>query len=163
MSRPPEGRIDSSRQTKSTQDPCGKSSMTYPHWPPSCHEEAVAQLHCILGKDINHRGYLAHSWYCWLIARTYSDTPVSVGNQAFCAQAASLVADLCPKLSDLRVEPDPIAVKRSRYCGPEFCERQCFPTIAKGQPFCLCVSSSSRGMSSTFWSPTFNESHSLQV
>lgn len=115
---------------------CGKSNMSYPHWPPSCCEEAVDQLECLLGKDHGHRGHLAHCWYSWLRRRSCLNVPLSVGNQVFCDYIATFVIDLCPKLSYLKVESDP---RPSRYCGKNFCEDQCRPTLENGESFCLCV------------------------
>lgn len=36
-----------------------KSSISFPHWPPSCFEEALEQLRYVLGKHIYHRRSLA--------------------------------------------------------------------------------------------------------
>src|SRR6267378_8720541 len=41
---------------------CGKSLTSYPHWPPSTYEEAVAQLQSLIGESFPHRLYLAHCW-----------------------------------------------------------------------------------------------------
>ncbi|KAN0078763.1 hypothetical protein V8E54_005276 [Elaphomyces granulatus] len=34
---------------------CGKSLTSYPHWPPSTYEEAVAQLRSLIGESFPHR------------------------------------------------------------------------------------------------------------
>jgi|SRR5467141_560509 len=41
---------------------CGKSLTSYPHWPPSTYEEAVAQLRSLIGESFPHRMYLADCW-----------------------------------------------------------------------------------------------------
>ena len=56
-----------SQQTASTEriDPrlpcsCGKGATSYPHWPPSCHEEAVDQLRCLLEAQPHRLGNFAN-------------------------------------------------------------------------------------------------------
>jgi hypothetical protein len=41
---------------------CGRSRMSYSHWPPSCHSEAFDQLYCLPGRSYPHREYLADCW-----------------------------------------------------------------------------------------------------
>ncbi|KAN0069184.1 hypothetical protein V8E54_012813 [Elaphomyces granulatus] len=41
---------------------CGKSRTSYPHWPPTTHGEAMAQLRCLTGTSYPHRLYLADCW-----------------------------------------------------------------------------------------------------
>jgi hypothetical protein len=71
---------------------CHKSSMSYPHWPPSHYNEAIDQLHCLLGYSFSHRKHLLHGWRSNLWRRsnvwTRSDTTI-----------ISLLDNLC-------VEPD---------------------------------------------------------
>jgi hypothetical protein len=48
---------------------CRKSAISFPHWPPSSYQEAVQQLRCVLGENINHRKYLASSWWTGKLSR----------------------------------------------------------------------------------------------
>lgn len=41
---------------------CENSVASYPHWPPSTYEEAIAQLQSLIGESFPHRLYLAHCW-----------------------------------------------------------------------------------------------------
>ncbi|KAN0086376.1 hypothetical protein V8E54_000064 [Elaphomyces granulatus] len=41
---------------------CDKSLTSYPHWPPTTYEEAIAQLNCLIGESYPHRPYLADCW-----------------------------------------------------------------------------------------------------
>jgi hypothetical protein len=50
------------RQTLAISCYCGKSSISYPHWPPSSYEECTDQLLCLLGRSYLHRSYLAECW-----------------------------------------------------------------------------------------------------
>jgi hypothetical protein len=45
---------------------CDKSLTSYPHWPPTTYEEAIAQLNCLIGESYTHRPYLAD---CLLIRK----------------------------------------------------------------------------------------------
>ena len=64
---------------------CGKSGMSYPHWPPSCHEEAVDQLRCLLEAN-PHRLHLTHEWrnFLWReVAGRIGSTGVGTGRGIF--------------------------------------------------------------------------------
>ena len=41
---------------------CDKSLTSFPHWPPTTYEEAIAQLNCLIGESFPHRLYLADCW-----------------------------------------------------------------------------------------------------
>jgi hypothetical protein len=47
---------------------CGKGRMTYPHWPPTSRNEALALLDNCLKTDNTHRRYLAYCW--WVFAHS---------------------------------------------------------------------------------------------
>src|ERR1700744_4077100 len=119
---------------------CCKSSMSYPHWPPSCYEEALDQLQCIVGENVNHRGYLANCWYSWLCRRAYLDKSLPERKRFFYQNSVQLVVAQCPKLGDLEADSQPSHQKPARclrYCGKDFCEQECLPALGNGPPKCL--------------------------
>ncbi|KAN0075926.1 hypothetical protein V8E54_007196, partial [Elaphomyces granulatus] len=102
---------------------CHKSLMSYPHWPPSCYEEALDQLRCIVGQDVNHRGYLAHCWKSWLCQKAYLDKTLSREKQDFYRNSVTLVIAECPKLSEWDADSQSSYQKPTtclRYCGKNF-------------------------------------------
>jgi hypothetical protein len=116
--------------------------MSYPHWPPSCYEEALDQLRCIVGQDVNHRGYLAHCWKSWLCQKAYLDKTLSREKQDFYRNSVTLVIAECPKLSEWDADSQSSYQKPTtclRYCGKNFCEQECLPALGNGPPKCLCV------------------------
>ena len=52
-------------RNQSTTCHCGKSKVSFSHWPPSTYEEAVEQVRCLIGESSPHRLYLAH---CWIVS-----------------------------------------------------------------------------------------------
>jgi hypothetical protein len=51
---------------------CGKSSISYPHWPVSTVNEAFDMLNYLHDEHNKHRRYLAHQW--WAFERAKSST-----------------------------------------------------------------------------------------
>ncbi|KAN0077781.1 hypothetical protein V8E54_006085 [Elaphomyces granulatus] len=60
--RPKGKRRRTTTPTKGEAVPLRKSLTSYPHWPPSTYEEAVAQLRSLIGESFPHRMYLADCW-----------------------------------------------------------------------------------------------------
>jgi hypothetical protein len=110
---------------------CGKSGTSYPHWPPSCHEEALDQLRCIL-EAYPHRLHLAHGWQSFLWreqCRRKSETP----ELEEYVELASLLRNSCPTLFPDDDNPDE-GLKRKFDCKSFGCER----VIREKLSFCLC-------------------------
>jgi hypothetical protein len=75
---------------------CGKGKMTYPHWPPTSRNEALALLNNCLKEDNIHRKYIAYCW--WVFANsmaTMKDWP-SQSKQEPYAKLANMIRSNCP-------------------------------------------------------------------
>jgi len=112
---------------------CGKSATSYPHWPPSCHEEAVDQLRCLLEAQ-PHRLHLAHGWQTFLWreqSRAESGAPWSEEHSIL-----SLLRNSCATL----FPDDEISDNQDEGTKPKFdcksigCER----AIRENLSLCLC-------------------------
>src|SRR5712664_3277422 len=77
---------------------CGKSLTSYPHWPPSTYEEAVAQLQCLIGESFPHRLYLAHCWITSLYVQ------LAAGSKGI-EKTISLVQQSCESLQQSTKDP----------------------------------------------------------
>ena len=104
--------------SRSTRCLCGKSNTSYPHWPPTIHREAIAQLECLTSCSFPHRLYLADCWITTLYrqeARNWTDTAEVEG-------LISLVESACGKEAESSQQ---IPVERTRKKKMRFAN-QCF-------------------------------------
>ena len=75
---------------------CGKGGTSYPRWPPSCHEEAVDQLRCLL-EEYPHRLHLAHGWQNFLWREQYRAESGAPESEEY-SILISLLRNSCPTL-----------------------------------------------------------------
>jgi hypothetical protein len=107
---------------------CGKSRMSYPHWPPSCHSEAVDQLCCLLGQSYPHRQYLADCWLSSLFRKLASEGTEKI------EATITLVRNSCPVLQSAGEVPTEKGRRKHRID----CDRICKPAITNNDPTCIC-------------------------
>jgi len=105
---------------------CGKSLTSYPHWPPSTYEEAVAQLQSLIGESFPHRLYLGHCWITSLYLK------LAAGSEGV-EKIISLVEQSCEGLRQNA---------KNQIANKVDCHAICDPVLkaqgtAKGS-FCLC-------------------------
>lgn len=116
---------------------CGKSGTSYPHWPPSCREEAVAQLRCLL-ESTPHRLYLAHCWLIFLYGLAESRSQESAHSEDY-HRIIYLVQKSCPTLFSDQEDLGNHASKR-KWHGTD-CERLCCRVLREKSCYCLCCCS----------------------
>ena len=100
---------------------CGKSRMSYPHWPPTTYEEGMDQLRCLLGQS--HRLYLAHCWVSRLRQQSAAEYTIA------------LVQENCPTVKSSHSDGG------SRPKAPHQkanCETTCKPVLRENTCHCLC-------------------------
>jgi len=107
---------------------CGKSNTSYPHWPPTTHREAMAQLRCLTGRSHPHRLYLADCWVVWLRRQQ-----VQTGT-AEMEDLISLVGNACVKRARSSQRNDVEQFRRSNMD----CQGICKPVLEMRTCFCLC-------------------------
>ncbi|KAN0067277.1 hypothetical protein V8E54_014540 [Elaphomyces granulatus] len=110
---------------------CGKSRTSYPHWPPSCHSEAVDQLRCLLGRSYPHRQYLAHCWLTSLFRK------LAVEGTDEIQTMITLVQKICPALQSAGELPD-MSAQRHKGSRRIDCDAICQPAIDENDPTCIC-------------------------
>ena len=97
---------------------CGKSRTSYPHWPPTTHGEAIAQLRCLIGTSYPHRLYLADCW----ISSIYREQAQSWPNIAVSEAVVSLVRNACGKATKDDLENPGERVRKAKVDCQEICE-----------------------------------------
>jgi hypothetical protein len=111
---------------------CDKSLTSYPHWPPTTYEEAIAQLNCLIGESYPHRPYLADCWITSLYGK------MAKGSEGI-EDLISLIEENCQSFNK---NPK----RQGRYKVD--CQKICEPVLsAKGTAngaFCLCSCSRHR-------------------
>ena len=110
---------------------CGKSRTSYPHWPPTTHGEAMAQLRCLTGTSYPHRMYLADCW----ITSIYRKRAESWADTAASDALVDLVGKACGKETKESQQESGEQVRRKKMdcrgiCEPALQNKSCF--------FCLC-------------------------
>jgi len=105
---------------------CNKSLTSYPHWPPTTYDEAMAQLNCLIGESYPHRIYLAECWVTSLYVK------MATGSEGI-EHIISLIEETCQSLNKSPKQRGPYKVD---------CRKICEPALkAKGTAngaFCLC-------------------------
>ena|ERR1700744_3234122 len=123
----------SSRLPSSSACFCGKSWISYPHWPPSTYEESVEQFRSLLFSPRPHRPSLAS---CWLSFLSRTEWAQRQRNSA-CDDHSSMVQLLrenCPILSSDQDSPT-----QTRKWQREDCDRFCQTVLRdKSSSYCLC-------------------------
>jgi hypothetical protein len=112
---------------------CGKSNTSYPHWPPTTHGEAVAQMRCLIGRSYPHRLYLAD---CWIASISRESWP----NIAMSEDLLSLVGNACGRVMNDDEERSAKHVRKTKLD----CRAICEPVLQKKSCFCLCCCSEHR-------------------
>jgi hypothetical protein len=111
---------------------CHKSQTSYPHWPPTTHEEAVAQLRCLMGQSYAHRMYLTE---CWIISLRHKLTAAEPESKADAERIISLVQKNCPNATTDSNEPQAANMRRR---PKKICDKVCNPVLLEGRCYCLC-------------------------
>jgi hypothetical protein len=144
--------LPSIRNSRSFFCSCGLSKVSYPHWPPSCYEEAVDQLHCLIGQSYPHRLYLAQCWLVSLQKKLYEsagkteheESPQDLGI------IISLMQETCPTLASSPEQPeqnvDSFSINRFKTTRDIRidCQSLCYRVLREGGSYCLCCCSSHR-------------------
>ena len=119
-------RVVNSRKNRRSQCYCGMSTMSYPHWPPSCYEEAQDQLHCLIGRSNSHRMYLASCWLSFLNRTQASPDIVTLVRDSIVYHGWH-----CNDRDD---EEQPTQIRQKVDC-----RQLCHPVLKARSCFCLCL------------------------
>jgi hypothetical protein len=107
---------------------CGLTS--YPHWPPTTHGEAMAQLRCLTGDSFPHRQYLAGCWMTTLSVEQAQSWSVTAEMDAL----ISLVGKVCDQAAKKSLRNTGEMDRREKMDCQEICE----PVLQNRSCFCLC-------------------------
>jgi len=107
---------------------CGKSNTSYPHWPPTTHLEAMAQLRCLTGRSYPHHLYLADCWVAWLCQQQAQTGTAEMEG------IISLVGNACVKRVRNSLQNHGEQPRRPKMD----CQGICEPVLEKRSCFCLC-------------------------
>ena len=90
---------------------CNKSLTSYPHWPPTTYDEAMAQLNCLIGESYPHRIYLAECWVTSLYVK------MATGSEGI-EHIISLIEETCQSLNKSPKQRGPYKVDCRKICEP---------------------------------------------
>jgi hypothetical protein len=111
---------------------CDKSLTSFPHWPPTTYEEAIAQLNCLIGESFPHRLYLAD---CWMTSLYLKLAKGSDGIE----KIISMIQDNCQSLDKSPKRPG-----TNKFDCREICEPVLTAKGTANGSFCLCSCSRHR-------------------
>ncbi|KAN0074066.1 hypothetical protein V8E54_008003 [Elaphomyces granulatus] len=115
---------------------CRKSSISFPHWPPSSYQEAVQQLLCVLGENIDHRKSLSSSWLSFVNQKAFG-----VSSESLYSDISRLIKSLCPVLLEEQKKEEREALYRQAaidYHKAFSCSAFCNPALQERRFDCLC-------------------------
>ena len=101
---------------------CGKGRMSYPHWPPTSHQEAMDLLYNCFDKENTHRRYIAYCW--WVFTnRLATMTPwVSSTSQKWYKDRAAEILQNCPAVFKELQQDKSIPLRLIGWSCRETCE-----------------------------------------
>jgi hypothetical protein len=112
---------------------CGRSEISYPHWPPTSVEEARVQYQYCLREHNTHRKLLVHSWWAFFSElASWNAWKVSENLQRY----QDIADEIWARCAILRGEPsEKQPQKRPRGWR---CFEYCDPVLKEGTCSCLC-------------------------
>jgi hypothetical protein len=117
---------------------CYKSAIAFPHWPPTSYQEALEQLHCVLGRNVRHRKYLAFSWLSFVNrSRQERSSTRSHGG----IDIAGLIRKICPAfIQEMKKEQLDEQRRKAQieYSKTFSCSAFCEPVLTQFRSSCLC-------------------------
>ena len=129
-------------QKSAVQCYCGKSAISFPHWPPTSYDEAIEQLRFLLGKQIGHRKYLASQWLAFVNQNAFLDSSPDQSARKWYRYLADMIEARCPIFVELREMEEKEELQRYarlRYCKALSCTAFCQPSLNDPDRFCcLC-------------------------
>src|SRR5712664_1522791 len=103
---------------------CRKSAITFPHWPPTSYEEALEQLRCILGNNIDHRKSLASCWLSSVNQKAFDEVSVP-DRRNWYRHVAHLSETSCPRLLEKQIKEERADLHRQTHSKAFSCSTFC--------------------------------------
>jgi hypothetical protein len=113
---------------------CGKGRMSFPHWPPTSFEEAVAQYEMCLEKGNRHRRYLAYSWWSFINNFATMEPWTIRKRQKRYQDGEKEIRQRCPTVTEELDKCREPPVRPKGWRCYEFCE----PILKERKCSCLC-------------------------
>jgi hypothetical protein len=114
---------------------CDRSNFSYPHWPPSCYEEALDELQSLLSESEPTRKYTARCWVAFLKGKLARPDQ---WQQSDLAGTITLVQDSCPILSSDHRYSLRESNQTAKHWGRNDCDKICQPVFKEKRCWCLC-------------------------
>jgi hypothetical protein len=109
---------------------CGKSQMSFPHWPPTSQNEAEVQLQMCFEERNSHRKYLAHCWWSFINDIANMEPWIGREPQQRYKDGREEILRRCPAVAEeqrmvTRLPRRPRGWRCNNYCEVTLKERRC--------------------------------------
>ena len=119
---------------------CRKSAISFPHWPPTSYDEAIEQLRCIIGNNVDHRKSLASCWLSFVNRKAFGEVSVSATRNWY-RRVAFLIKISCPIFAEEQRKEEREALCRQALINSFkafSCSTFCDPVLRERRHYCLC-------------------------